>query len=127
MTSRELTSSLHPGAGFEIAATFTGINRFCSPEGPCIPSGEGEFGWVDFKMEGADGTTFRLGRLTWPEADLPGIIESAREAIRRDKKELRIRHDPHVLVVSGEQIHLLIDGLSAFLEHQNSCPNRRCP
>lgn len=113
--------------GLEINATFTGINRFCPENGPCVPQGEGEWGWKNFEALDPYGAVFRVKQLSWPEAAVPGIIMDAREAFRKGKREFKLRNRPHVFVVAWDQIPVFVEGLTTFLEHQASCPNRRCP
>lgn len=127
MASRVWESLRPPEVGFEIFVTFNGINDFCPPDGPCVPQGEGEFGWKDLRVMSPNGRAFTIQQLSWPEAEMPGIIKAAQKAFRKNRAEFRLKRRPHELVVRQDQIPTFIEGLTAFLEHQENCPNRRCP
>lgn len=105
----------------------TGIDSFCPSDGPCIPGGQGDFGWIDLTLRDAFGIEHAVRRLTWSEGSLPDMIKNAREALESGESEFRVGRQQHTMVVDAGQIPLLIAGLTGYLEHQVTCPNRRCP
>lgn len=111
-------------SAFRVAVNLTGINTDCLKSRLCIPRGLSRFGWpAGMTVVDEVGELHRLPEMTWPEDELPSMIMAASDAAEAGE-EFVLYVGSNELVITVDQVSLFVEGLQAFISHQETCQNR---